>query len=61
MKLRRSKRMVDTANGRRKMLILRPKNQKKPLPGILWIHGGGYALGMAGKGSVLAWRIPWTI
>lgn len=47
MKLCTEKRMVDTANGRRKILLLRPKNQKKPLPGILWIHGGGYALGMA--------------
>jgi len=33
-----------------KILILRPKKNKKPkeqTPGILWIHGGGYATGMA--------------
>ena len=31
-----------------KLLILRPKRQAEQLqPGILWIHGGGYATGMA--------------
>lgn len=33
-----------------KILILRPKRNAKPkeqTPGILWIHGGGYATGMA--------------
>lgn len=33
-----------------KILILRPKKNRKPkeqTPGILWIHGGGYATGMA--------------
>ena len=30
-----------------KTIILSPKNQNKPLPGILWIHGGGYMLGMS--------------
>lgn len=33
-----------------KILILRPKKNKKPkeqTPGVLWIHGGGYATGMA--------------
>ena len=29
-----------------KLLILRPKRQAEQLqPGILWIHGGGYATG----------------
>ena len=28
-------------------LVLRPTIQGTPLPGVLWIHGGGYRLGMA--------------
>ena len=28
------------------LLILRPKEQKEPGPAVLWIHGGGYILGM---------------
>lgn len=28
------------------LLILRPKKQKEPGPAVLWIHGGGYILGM---------------
>ena len=34
-----------------KLLILLPKGNRQPpekMPGILWIHGGGYAVGMAG-------------
>lgn len=34
-----------------KLLILRPITNRKPkehTPGLLWIHGGGYAVGMAG-------------
>ena len=34
-----------------KLLILQPKGSRRPpdrTPGILWIHGGGYAVGMAG-------------
>ena len=34
-----------------KLLILRPtvnKQSREKTPGILWIHGGGYAVGMAG-------------
>ena len=30
-----------------KMIILEPEERKEKMPGILWIHGGGYALGMA--------------
>ena len=39
-----------TTNGL-KLLILQPTINRKPIektPGILWIHGGGYATGMAG-------------
>ncbi len=41
-------RYIDTAAGRMKIIVLRPRGLKGPLPGILWIHGGGYVLGMAG-------------
>ena len=30
-----------------KCVLLRPKTPDGPVPGILWIHGGGYVLGMA--------------
>lgn len=30
-----------------KLIILKPKRQKEKLPGVLWIHGGGYMTGMA--------------
>ena len=41
------KRYIRTKNGRIKLLIFRPKNQVKKVPGVLWIHGGGYMTGMA--------------
>ena len=35
------------SEGRRiPLLILRPKQQREKAPGVLWIHGGGYFLGM---------------
>ena len=30
-----------------KLIVLSPKNSTGPVPGILWIHGGGYVTGMA--------------
>ena len=30
-----------------KCIVLRPRRADGPLPGILWIHGGGYTMGMA--------------
>lgn len=36
---------IDTEAGRMKARILRPKEADGPVPGILWIHGGGYMLG----------------
>jgi len=42
---------IPSGNYRMKLLILRPTVNKQPrekTPGILWIHGGGYAVGMAG-------------
>lgn len=32
--------------GRVPLLILSPKGGAKNAPGVLWIHGGGYVLGM---------------
>lgn len=40
------KRKIDT-NGRKiPILILRPEQPMENAPGVLWIHGGGYFLGM---------------
>lgn len=38
---------IETPAGRLKLIVLHPHGQSEPLPGILWIHGGGYMLGMA--------------
>ena len=48
--MEREKSSINTRNGQIKIIALRPKGQAKnqKLPGILWIHGGGYVLGMAG-------------
>jgi len=45
------KRMIPSPGGPLKLLILRPTSNRmvpENTPGILWIHGGGYAVGMAG-------------
>ena len=59
MKLKRTVRRIETPGGRMKILILRPEKQEKPVPGILWIHGGGYVTGVRAMvfvtaGSLLA-------
>lgn len=44
------KQWIPGPGGKIKLLILRPTTRKKPpdeTPGILWLHGGGYAVGMA--------------
>lgn len=42
------KTFIDGPGGKRKLIILRyPSRQTGRLPGILWIHGGGYVLGAA--------------
>ena len=44
------KRNIPSPGGQMKLLILRPTVNARPrenTPGVLWIHGGGYALGMA--------------
>lgn len=32
--------------GKLRICIYRPKNVQEEMPGLLWIHGGGYAIGM---------------
>lgn len=41
------KRYIRTKNGKMKLLIFYPKSRDKKVPGVLWIHGGGYMTGMA--------------
>lgn len=38
---------IPCASGRERLIILSPKNREGLLPGILWIHGGGYVTGFA--------------
>ena len=50
---------IPCASGKRRLVILSPKEESGLLPGILWIHGGGYITGMAemvhaGCGKLLA-------
>ena len=45
-----TKTCISSGGYRMKLLILKPTASKQPrekTPGILWIHGGGYAVGMA--------------
>lgn len=37
--------------------IYKPKERTKTLPGLLWIHGGGYVLGSADEADVLGQQI----
>lgn len=57
MKLISQKRKIQTGSGTIKLIILRPEEQKQPLPGILWIHGGGYLTGMAAMVHVSAGKM----
>lgn len=55
------KRIPRQEGGSLKLLILRPGKTSGPVPGILWIHGGGYTTGFAGLallscGAMLARR-----
>ena len=38
---------IRVSGHRMKLIILSPETSAGPVPGILWIHGGGYMLGMA--------------
>jgi len=45
------KKRIPSTGGEMDLLILRPASSARPrseTPGILWIHGGGYVVGMAG-------------
>lgn len=41
------KRSIEAAGHPLKLLVLRPRSHSGKLPGVLWIHGGGYRLGFA--------------
>ena len=50
-KYRVTQRVISAGEHKMKLLILQPAvtdERKEKTPGILWIHGGGYAVGMAG-------------
>ena len=57
--MKRRKLLIDTPQGRLRCIMLSPRDQSTSLPGILWIHGGGYIGGTAAmvhvtKGKLLA-------
>ena len=43
--MKSEKRYIKSKAGNLKLLILKPNKQSKLLPGILWIHGGGFSSG----------------
>jgi len=45
MQLKYETRQIGTDNGILKMTVVRPCRQTRRLPGLMWIHGGGYFLG----------------
>ncbi|MBE6125619.1 MAG: alpha/beta hydrolase [Erysipelotrichaceae bacterium] len=47
MKLKSERRYINTPGTSMEIIILHPLNHKGKLPGILWIHGGGYVTGFA--------------
>ena len=47
MRLHSEIRHIETSAGEMKLIILHPEGVTDPVPGILWIHGGGYVSGMA--------------
>ena len=40
MKLKRTDIRIDTPGGGMKAIMLRPEEPDRPVPGLLWIHGG---------------------
>ena len=61
MKLHSELRFVGRPYGRLPLLVLHPKEHTDNVPGILWIHGGGYTTGFASMaylscGAMLARR-----
>ena len=60
------KRVIDTPGGKMKLIILSYRKTDRKGPGILWIHGGGYVLGMAAMvycsmGRMLAKRLSGVV
>ncbi len=76
MKYRIEYRRIETSAGKTRLLILRPKETGDKVPGVLWLHGGGYASGvpemaflsrahdLARCGAVVvapAYRLSWRV
>ena len=55
--MKRQLRAVPCGDRRVRLVCLRPRGQSGALPGILWIHGGGYATGTAAMVHVSAGRL----
>lgn len=47
MRLESELRYIDMPWGSMKLIVLKPKKLRHPVPGILWLHGGGYFEGSA--------------
>ena len=47
MKPKKSHIRIDTPAGGITALMMRPEKTNRPVPGLLWLHGGGYVTGMA--------------
>ena len=45
--MKQEKIKIEVSGNSMECIVLKPKESKELLPGILWIHGGGYVLGMA--------------
>lgn len=45
--MKHEKHVVETPGGVMDCIVVRPEKQEGRVPGILWIHGGGYVVGMA--------------
>ncbi len=61
IKMKQTRLRVNVRGRNMKCLMLRYSRGREAVPGILWIHGGGYAMGMAGMvhmscGKLLAGR-----
>ena len=39
------------------LTIIRPKNRERPLPALLWMHGGGYVMGCAAEDEAACARM----
>ena len=46
MRYRVEYRKIEIPTGKMRVLIMRPKDAAGKVPGVLWLHGGGYATGM---------------